>query len=567
MSSLHHDRLLEEGAAPATAPAASRSTRGDVEGKAGSTVPSQRQGKAQPAGDRRTTDPTTRPAAARAAGTLAARAKAARATTAKAAGATAATTARAATAKAATARAATRKAATAARTAAAAKKAAAPELVAAESAAAKSTAAKSTAAKSTAAKSTAAKSTAAKSTAAKSTAAKSTAAKSAAAKSAAAKSTAAPRRPQVHSGGRHRAEMPAAGPLPGVRAAVVRAIAAKVAADAAPVRRRPTPYKRSAVDLGALAPVTDVAALVQAPSAAPEAVVVVKDVPAAPPPAAVSVEPVPADVTQADRPDPEAADSAGVVAAVAGGRRGLLTPRPPSGRRRSAFYLAAVLVGALGVSGAAVGEPATVETRTVSHSVSVAAQLGIAEGAAATEVVDEEDTSRLREMVVSRNVRDAERTAAADAQAEADRLAAEEAARIAAEAARPQAVLPVAGARITSGFGARWGTLHAGIDFAAPMRTPEYAVMDGVVLEAGAASGFGLAVYIQHDNGDVTVYGHMDEILVEPGQIVRAGDTIALLGNRGQSTGPHLHFEVHVGGIDGQRIDPLPWLRERGLDV
>ena len=89
------------------------------------------------------------------------------------------------------------------------------------------------------------------------------------------------------------------------------------------------------------------------------------------------------------------------------------------------------------------------------------------------------------------------------------------------------------------------------------MHTPEYAAGDGVVLRAGAASGFGLAVYILHDNGDVTVYGHMDKILVEPGQYVEAGETIALLGNRGQSTGPHLHFEVHQGGEDGKRIDPV----------
>jgi murein DD-endopeptidase MepM/ murein hydrolase activator NlpD len=91
--------------------------------------------------------------------------------------------------------------------------------------------------------------------------------------------------------------------------------------------------------------------------------------------------------------------------------------------------------------------------------------------------------------------------------------------------------------------------------------------MDGVVIRAGAASGFGLAVYIQHANGDVTVYGHMQEILVQEGQAVKAGDTIALLGNRGQSTGPHLHFEVHLGGIDGEKIDPLPWLRDRGVQV
>jgi murein DD-endopeptidase MepM/ murein hydrolase activator NlpD len=91
--------------------------------------------------------------------------------------------------------------------------------------------------------------------------------------------------------------------------------------------------------------------------------------------------------------------------------------------------------------------------------------------------------------------------------------------------------------------------------------------MDGVVVRAGAASGFGLAVHIQHANGDVTVYGHMERILVEAGQAVRAGDTIALLGNLGQSTGPHLHFEVHLGGVEGQRVDPLPWLRERGVAV
>jgi murein DD-endopeptidase MepM/ murein hydrolase activator NlpD len=158
----------------------------------------------------------------------------------------------------------------------------------------------------------------------------------------------------------------------------------------------------------------------------------------------------------------------------------------------------------------------------------------------------------------------------AEAQARLQEVAASRAARAEAEAAareaaRPKFVLPVDGARLTSGYGGRWGTFHYGIDLAAPMRTPEYAAGDGVVLRAGAASGFGLAVYILHENGDVTVYGHMDEILVEPGQYVDAGETIALLGNRGQSTGPHLHFEVHRGGEDGQRINPIPWLAERGV--
>jgi murein DD-endopeptidase MepM/ murein hydrolase activator NlpD len=160
----------------------------------------------------------------------------------------------------------------------------------------------------------------------------------------------------------------------------------------------------------------------------------------------------------------------------------------------------------------------------------------------------------------------------AEAQARLQEVAASRAARAEAEAAareaaRPKFVMPINGARLTSCFCSRWGTFHWGIDLAAPMRTPEYAAGDGVVLRAGAASGFGLAVYILHENGDVTVYGHMEEILVEPGQYVEAGEKIALLGNRGQSTGPHLHFEVHQGGEEGTRIDPAAWLKERGVQV
>jgi murein DD-endopeptidase MepM/ murein hydrolase activator NlpD len=261
--------------------------------------------------------------------------------------------------------------------------------------------------------------------------------------------------------------------------------------------------------------------------------------------------------------DDDAADRCTVPVVTAGHRRHRVLPV----RRRPVLTLAAALVtaAALGVLTAgdtqAQAEQSQPGGESVSESVSVARALGI-EGAVAPAPV-QADAARLAELAASRTSRDLDQYAAAVAQQEAD----QQAAAAIAEAARPEAVLPVQGARLSSGFGARWGTLHAGIDLAAPMHTPEYAAMDGVVLEAGPASGFGLAVYIQHANGDVTVYGHMDQILVEPGQVVRAGDTIALLGNRGQSTGPHLHFEVHVGGIDGQRIDPLPWLRERGVQI
>jgi murein DD-endopeptidase MepM/ murein hydrolase activator NlpD len=224
---------------------------------------------------------------------------------------------------------------------------------------------------------------------------------------------------------------------------------------------------------------------------------------------------------------------------------------PTGGHRRPALLLSALLAG--GVAAAGLGLPGTPAASAEATSVLEAQEVLLAgdEGLEAmpkASVTVAEAQARLQEVAASR---------AARAEAEA----------AAREAARPKFVLPVDGARFTSGYGGRWGTFHYGIDLAAPMRTPEYAAGDGVVLRAGAASGFGLAVYLLHENGDVTVYGHMDEILVEPGQYVDAGETIALLGNRGQSTGPHLHFEVHEGGEDGERINPVPWLRERGVDI
>jgi murein DD-endopeptidase MepM/ murein hydrolase activator NlpD len=230
----------------------------------------------------------------------------------------------------------------------------------------------------------------------------------------------------------------------------------------------------------------------------------------------------------------------------------------PDARRRPAVLLAASLVGALSVGlfgGSSMA--AASATGTQDHSVSVAHALGLSSQQKA--VPDPTSTDQLRQLAASRAERAAAQTAAAQAQTAADQAA--------VEAARPKAVFPVPGGILTSGFGYRWGTLHAGIDLAAPLGTPEYAVMDGVVLKAGPASGFGLAVYIQHANGDVTVYGHMEKILVQTGQVVHAGDTISLLGAMGQATGPHLHLEVHVGGIEGQKIDPAPWLRERGVQI
>jgi len=144
------------------------------------------------------------------------------------------------------------------------------------------------------------------------------------------------------------------------------------------------------------------------------------------------------------------------------------------------------------------------------------------------------------------------------AAAEAARAAAE------AEAKRPKVVKPAQGT-FTSGFGGRWGTTHYGIDFANSKGTPIVAAMDGTVIDAGPASGFGLWVRLQHDDGTITVYGHVNTITVEEGQTVKAGEQIATMGNRGFSTGTHLHFEVW--NPSGKKINPLPWLEARGVSV
>lgn len=154
---------------------------------------------------------------------------------------------------------------------------------------------------------------------------------------------------------------------------------------------------------------------------------------------------------------------------------------------------------------------------------------------------------------------------AAEAAKRLDQLRASRAERLATGSAAW--VNPVPSAKLTSCFCERWGTMHWGIDLAAPLGTPIGAVGDGVVLKAGPASGFGLAIYIQHENGDVTVYGHMYVMDVKTGDIVHAGQQIAEVGANGNSTGPHLHLEVHVGGIAGQKIDPIPWLAARGVVI
>ncbi|GEL20669.1 M23 family metallopeptidase [Pseudonocardia asaccharolytica] len=147
-----------------------------------------------------------------------------------------------------------------------------------------------------------------------------------------------------------------------------------------------------------------------------------------------------------------------------------------------------------------------------------------------------------------------------------------------AQAARPPAQVQVALAaqvksavggvqvvagRVSSGFGMRGGAMHSGLDIAAPIGTPIHTPLAGTVISSGPASGFGLWVRVQHGDGTITVYGHINRSLVQVGQKVSAGQQIAEVGNRGQSTGPHLHIEVISPG--GQKINPRPWLDSHGF--
>ncbi len=126
-------------------------------------------------------------------------------------------------------------------------------------------------------------------------------------------------------------------------------------------------------------------------------------------------------------------------------------------------------------------------------------------------------------------------------------------------------VVAPTGGTVTSGFGPRWGANHNGIDIANLTGTPIVAVASGTVISAGPADGFGLWVRIRHDDGTITVYGHNDTNRVTVGQRVQTNQIIATVGSRGNSTGPHVHFEVWPA--NNGPVDPAVWLRERGVRI
>ena len=111
---------------------------------------------------------------------------------------------------------------------------------------------------------------------------------------------------------------------------------------------------------------------------------------------------------------------------------------------------------------------------------------------------------------------------------------------------------------INSYFGSRWGNFHTGLDIGADIGEPYAAAASGTIVAAGWSGGYGNMILIDHGNGVMTRYGHASRLLVSVGQHVSQGQTIGLVGTTGNSTGPHLHFEVI---LNGDTVNPLNYLR------
>lgn len=140
----------------------------------------------------------------------------------------------------------------------------------------------------------------------------------------------------------------------------------------------------------------------------------------------------------------------------------------------------------------------------------------------------------------------------------------------ASEYPRERWVTPVQNFVLSAGFGgsgSHWSHGHTGQDFAVGIGTPVRAVGGGRVVRVSCGGPFGIEVVLQHPGGYYTQYAHLSSVAVDQGETVRTGQWIAQSGTTGNSTGPHVHFEVRLTPDYGSAVSPLPWLREHGVPV
>ena len=268
-----------------------------------------------------------------------------------------------------------------------------------------------------------------------------------------------------------------------------------------------------------------------------------------------------------DAASPKSAASATPLTAVAPHSRG--RRRSPKPRRRALMTVAVPSVAVMGVAGAAAasvmgdddgdkGSPAPVAAPdTGSGPVKPTAANSKLDTQLAGLSADADDfadrASRTQERLDLKKRQEAERERKA-----------KEAAR--KEAMRPKYVLPVKEHTLSAHYGqagVNWMSIHTGIDFPVSYGTPVMAATDGTVRTKHDMS-FGNMAIVTAKDGTETWYCHLSSTKIRSGH-VKAGDTIAYSGNSGNSTGPHLHFEVQPGG--GSAIDPMPWLQAKGLKI
>jgi murein DD-endopeptidase MepM/ murein hydrolase activator NlpD len=173
-------------------------------------------------------------------------------------------------------------------------------------------------------------------------------------------------------------------------------------------------------------------------------------------------------------------------------------------------------------------------------------------------VIKNLDRASLTSEDLANRAADSERASRGDARGAATTKLSDE------EAQAEAWLLPLDEFAFTSGYGVRFGQLHAGIDLAAVEGTPYKAIHAGKVTAAGFKGGYGYAITIEQSDGTEIIYAHSRRLLVQVGDTVQAGQPIGLVGNTGYSYGPHLHVEIHV---NGEPTDPIPLLRAHGVDV
>lgn len=217
-------------------------------------------------------------------------------------------------------------------------------------------------------------------------------------------------------------------------------------------------------------------------------------------------------------------------------------------------------IAAASVGGMGGGEEKKDETTTMA-----AADPGTVKPVAANNALDTQlaNLSADAENFADRASRTQERIDLKERQAAEKKKRAEEAAR--KEALRPKFVMPVKDHRLSAYFGqagVNWMSVHTGIDFPVDYGTPVMSATDGTV-RTQFNTAYGNMAIVTAADGTETWYCHLSSTRIRSGS-VKAGDVIAYSGDSGNSTGPHMHFEVRPGG--GAAIDPLPWLRSHNVN-